>query len=152
MPETTRARWRWPAMLLAGLASLMVLMQLAPFDWAGTCIPGTSLCGSPLCTVSGEWHLAWDIPYNGLFAPVQNALGITFGLPPYFIAVFVLPLCYGAWKFTLFHALVGPIAADMLTGNPNEVPAIWCLFSIGIIVVALSPRMWHLFERREAVA
>ena len=29
--------------------------------------------------------------------------------------------------------------ASALTSNPNEFPAIWCLFSVGIIVIGLSP-------------
>lgn len=152
MPEATRTRWRWPALLLAGLASAVMLLQLAPLPFAGSCLPGTTLCGSPVCTVSGEWHLAWNIPRNGLFAWAEMLWGGMASWPAYLLAVFVLPLCYGAWKFTLFHALVGPIAARMLTSNPNEMPAIWCLFSVGIILAALSPQMWRVFERRGATA
>jgi hypothetical protein len=55
------------------------------------------------------------------------------------LSVFVLPLIYGAWRFAVFHLIVGPILAYNLTNNPNEYPAIWCLFSIGIVLVALSP-------------
>jgi len=57
VPADMRARWRWPAMLLAGCASGFILLQLAPLPWAESCLPGASLCGAPLCTVTGTWHL-----------------------------------------------------------------------------------------------
>ncbi len=151
-PEAVRARWRWPALLLAGAAAAVMLLQLAPLPFAGACAPGTPLCGAPVCTVTGTWHLAWDIPRNGLFNEAVARWGTLASWPSYLLAAFVLPLVYGAWKFTLFHALIGPIAARLLTDNPNEMPAIWCLFSIGIILIALSPRMWRAFSWGPAAA
>jgi hypothetical protein len=74
-----------------------------------------------------------------LFNSVLHVPLITF--PSYFFAVFILPLFYGAWRLALFHFLVGPVTARMLTTNSSEMPAIWCLFSIGIIVIALTPRI-----------
>ncbi len=59
--------------------------------------------------------------------------------PTYGIAVFIVPLAYGCWRFVLFHLLAGPVLAFQLTDNANEIPAIWCLFSIGIILIGLSP-------------
>ena len=95
---------------------------------------------------SGEWHIAWNIPYNGLMLPLEDALGIPPGFPTYWLAAFLLPLAYGAWRFVIFHALAGPFLASTLTANPNETPAIWCLFSIGILLMALSPLIRHHFE------
>jgi hypothetical protein len=125
---------------LAAASSVLMLLQLYPFDWAGPCLPGSQLCAERLCTVSGDWHLAWDVPYNGLITglPLPEAVA-ALGFPSYMLAAFALPLLYGAWRFVLFHAVAGPILAGLLTDNPNEVPAIWCLFSIAIILVALSP-------------
>jgi len=122
-----------------------MLMQLYPFAWAGECAPGSNLCADRLCTVSGDWHLAWDLPYNGLMVPLEQAIGTTLGFPSYILAAFALPLLYGAWRFSLFHLLVGPVAAGLLTAKPNEVPAIWCLFSIAIILIALSPAIRKRF-------
>ena len=72
-----------------------------------------------------------------------RALGFPFAhvfqFPFYLAAVFVLPLVYGAWRFVVFHAVCGPLLARALTDNPNEMPAIWCLFSIGLLLVGLSP-------------
>jgi hypothetical protein len=61
---------------------------------------------------------------------------------------FLLPLLYGAWRFTVFHALFGPLLAARLTGNVNEVPAVWCLFSLGLVLMALSPAFRQNFEWR----
>lgn len=44
--------------------------------------------------------------------------------PTYFIAGILLPFVYGSWRFTLYHLLVGPQLAMLLTSNPNEVAAI----------------------------
>lgn len=81
--------------------------------------------------------IGWHLPLNGLFNSWSGIPPMSF--PSYFFAVFVLPLVYGAWRLTLFHLLAGPVAAMMLTSNPSEMPAIWCLFSIGIVLIALSP-------------
>ena len=117
----------------------MMLAQLLPIDWAGRCRQASPLCGTALCTRAGQWHIAWDIPYNGLLVPFEKAVGLYPGFPTYLIAAFVLPLIYGSWRFVVLHALFGPILASMLTTDPNEMPAVWCLFSIGIILVGLSP-------------
>jgi hypothetical protein len=118
----------------------LMLLQLYPFAWAGPCLAGSQLCAERLCTVSGDWHQAWDVPYNGLLAGMPWPGWIaSLGFPGYMLAAFLLPLLYGAWRLVLFHLLAGPILAGSLTQNPNEVPAIWCLFSIAIILVALSP-------------
>lgn len=125
---------------LCAASSVLMLLQLYPFAWAGPCLPGSQLCAERLCTVSGEWHLAWDVPYNGLLLGMPWPDWVAgLGFPSYMVAVFGLPLLYGAWRLALFHLLAGPMLAGVLTGNPNEVPAIWCLFSILIILVALSP-------------
>lgn len=131
--------------LCAGSAALM-LLQLYPFDWAGACLPGSTLCGAQMCTVSGDWHLAWDVPFNGLITglPLPAFIAMV-GFPSYMLVVFALPVVYGAWRLALFHLLVGPLLAGRLTSNPNEVPAIWCLFSIAIILIVLVPGLRRHF-------
>lgn len=136
---------------LAGLASAVILVQLLPVAEFGACQPGVAVCAPQWCTVSGIWHLAWDVPYNGLFVPIERAMGVTFGFPSYFLAIFVLPLFYGAWRFVLFHIVVGPMMSHVLTSNQNEAPAVWCLFAISILLVALFPPLRRLFEVRRAV-
>ncbi len=140
VPAPVKARvWRW-VMLLCAAATAILLIQLVPLGAFGRCTAGAPLCGPEFCTVSGEWHIAWNIPYNGLFVPFEAATGIASGFPAYMIVAFVLPLAYGAWRFVVFHVLSGPILASALTNNPNEMPAIWCLFSIFILLVGVSVR------------
>lgn len=124
---------------LCALSAAVMLGQLIPLEWAGTCRLGSALCAESLCLVSGEWHIAWNLTYNGLTLPFEDLLGLHPGFPTYVATVFLLPLLYGAWRFVVFHALAGPILASFLTGDPNEAPAIWCLFSIGILAIGLSP-------------
>ncbi len=139
VPRPVGRRMRAAVFIGCGLSAAVMLLQLWPFDWAGQCQPGTVLCGSPLCTVSGEWHIGWAIPGNDLLGTLTSVPWLAAGFPTYALATFGLPLLYGAWRFVVFHALVGPILSWRLTGSALEAPAIWCLFSIGIVLIALSP-------------
>jgi hypothetical protein len=152
VPQAVRLRVRAAVLTLCALSAAVMLMQWYPFDWAGTCAAGTTLCGTEVCTRSGEWHIAWDFPYNGLLQPLTEGLPMFSAFPTYTLTVFVLPLVYGAWRMVVFHALAGPILAGFLTSDPGEMPAVWCLFSIGILLIALSPRLWRAFEARPAPA
>jgi hypothetical protein len=148
VPGPVKARLQRGVYLCCAASSAIMLAQLYPFEWVGGCRLGESLCGAELCLVSGEWHIAWNIPYNDLLLSFEDALGIPPGFPTYWLAAFLLPLVYGAWRFVIFHALVGPILATALTSNPNERPAIWCLFSIGIILIGMSPLVRQKFETK----
>ncbi len=139
VPLPVKSRTQVAVYIACAISAAIMLLQLYPFAWAGSCRIGGSLCGSTLCTVPGEWHIAWNVPYNGLLLPLEDTVGIHFGFPTYMIVVFLLPFVYGAWRFVIFHALAGPILASLLTGNPNEIPAVWCLFSIGLLLIGLSP-------------
>jgi hypothetical protein len=131
---------RRAVMALAALATVLLLARMVPFGWAGSCLPGTPLCGPDWCTRSGSWHLAWDMPLNDMLGSLSGGVLTRWGAyPDYMLAVFVLPLFYGAWRFVLMHAALGPVLASLLTDNPNEMPAIWCLFSVGLILIGLSP-------------
>jgi hypothetical protein len=138
-PSEISARTRSWVWALAGLASVMLLARLAPIEALGRCAPVDVLCGIDWCLRSGEWHIAWEVPLNGGLA----AFGIPGQFPAYVLSVFALPLLYGAWRFVVFHLAAGPVLATLLTGDPNEMPAIWCLFSIGIILISLSPFIRH---------
>lgn len=123
----------------AGICSALILFRLAPVDWAGLCRTGEVMCNTAFCTVSGSWHIAWQVPLNGLYNSLNDGLDTAIQFPDYMAAVFILPLLYGAWRFVLFHLTAGPVLAWILTSNPDEMPAVWCLFSIGILLVGLSP-------------
>ena len=131
-----------------GLSACLMLLQLYPFEWAGACQPGSSLCGAPLCTTSGEWHIAWQAPFNGFMDFSGWSVGLPMAFPSYLVAAFFVPILYGAWRFVVFHAAIGPVLASVLTDNPNEMPAIWCFFSIGIVVLSLSPWLWRTLSAR----
>ena len=122
---------------IVALCTGVLLVQAVPLEVFGPCRLGLPLCGLETCLFSGDWHIAWHLPLNGLFNTVLPVPAIPF--PTYFFAVFVLPLVYGAWRLVVFHLLAGPVAAMYLTDVPSEMPAIWCLFSIGIVIIALSP-------------
>ncbi len=146
VPVGVKKRISKAVYILCALSAAVMLGQLIPAEWADACKAGTPLCAETLCLVSGEWHIAWNVPYNGLTLPFEDLIGLHPGFPTYILTVFVLPLLYGAWRFVVFHALAGPVLAGFLTGNPNEAPAIWCLFSIGILAIGLSPVLRQRFE------
>lgn len=120
---------------LSALATAALLIRLVPVQALGPCQPGDILCGASYCLISGNWHIGWEVPMNDLW----RALGLPLQFPLYMAAAFLLPLLYGAWRFVAFNALAGPVLARFLTDNPNEMPAIWCLFSIGVLLIGLSP-------------
>ena len=115
------------------LATVAMLLQLYPFHAVGSsasaCIPGQQeMCGNNLCTVSGEWHLAWNIPLSMYPHSI------------YISSFFLFPLLYGSWKITLVSFLIGPLLVSSLSSNINERPAIWCFLSVAyILIIILSP-------------
>ena len=148
VPDAVRVKaTKWVLGACAVTVTIM-LAQLLPLDMLGSCRPGAPLCGEMFCTASGNWHIAWHVPYNGLFVPLETFVGTNFGLPAYMLAIFVLPLFYGAWRFVLLHLFAGPILASFLTDNPNEMPAVWCLLSIAIACICLSPAIRRTVSAR----
>jgi hypothetical protein len=125
---------------LCFLGAVILLLRIYPFEWAGTCQIGYEpLCGERLCSVSGNWHIAWEVPSNGL----------TWTMLGYFIPAFLIPILYGSWRCTIYHILAGPLLAFTLTDNMNEWPAVWCLMSIGLILlVAKTPVRRFLYVQR----
>lgn len=122
--------------LCIGSAAFMFL-QLAPFGWMVPCNVGSVLCGSQICAVTGTWHIGWEIPYR--------TFSFFVGFPTYLLVGFALPVLYGSWRFTLFHFITGPLAAKLSTSDPNEWPAVWCLYSVGLILIAVLTPIRHWF-------
>jgi len=122
------------------IAVVLFIINLYPFSWAPKCTIGTtSLCGTKLCSVSGNWHIAWEIPRNQLF----DLFFI------YYIPAFLIPLVYGSWRFTLYHFIMGPLFSYLLTDNLNEHAAVWCLLSIGfLLIVVKTPIQSFLFVKK----
>lgn len=140
IPAQVRAKISPYVYGLCFVGTVLLLLRLYPFDWAGSCSVGREpLCGNQLCSVSGNWHIAWEVPSNGL----------AWTLLAYFIPAFFVPILYGAWRCTLYHILAGPLLAFFLTDNMNEWPAVWCLMSIGLILIVVkTPVRRILYVRR----
>jgi len=123
---------------ICAIASIAMLVKMFPFGWAGLCNEGLEgFCGAQTCSVSGAWHIAWQMPLNGLMsAPVSWLPGFDWGLHAfaYILVAFYLPVIYGSWRFVGFHFLIGPFISDLVTDDPNEFAAVWCLFSIALCV------------------
>lgn len=119
-------RYVYGASLLTTAALLVKVLPVSP---ANICRLGETLCAAQWCTVSGSWHIAWNIPWYTW--PLPGSLLLYYGF-----GIIVLPLLYGAWRGVLF-ALIGPVIAYATTQNPNEWPAVWCLFSVALILLNL---------------
>lgn len=140
VPEKIRRVWVKPIMVISFVcAILMAIRLLVPLLWE---VPttwlckhfGDGLCGQDTCTYQGNWHLAWRLPL----------LGFDRHFLLYAIPVFILPIIYGNWRFSLFAVLTGPVLVSFLTTNKNEAPAIWCLFATALILGLISKpiRVW----------
>jgi hypothetical protein len=140
IPAIVRHKVQWWVYGVCFASAIFMLLQLYPFKWAGQCILGYFFCSDQLCSSRGNWHIAWEVPVNGITNPIaaHPFWGyVLTGYPTYKIAVFFMPLLYGSWRLTLYHFLIGPSLSMALTTNMNEVAAIWCLLSIGIIAVVI---------------
>ena len=125
---------------ICAVGSLLMLIKLYPLQGVGTCNIGHEpLCGEHLCSVSGNWHIAWEAPLNGI-------PWLTLG---YYIPVFLVPIIYGSWKFVLYHLLAGPLLARLLTNNINEWPAVWCLLSIALFLIVIKTPVRQLLYNKE---
>jgi hypothetical protein len=138
IPAEVKQRIYLHVYALCAVGAIAMLVKMFPFDWAGFCYIGKeAFCGATPCSVSGDWHIAWQLPLNGILSyPVDYIFGITYGLHSivYILIGFYLPALYGSWRFMLFHWVGGPMLSNWLTTNPNEFAAVWCLFSIGLCV------------------
>jgi len=149
IPESVKLKIRTTVYTLCGIGTLFMLFKMYPFAWAGSCNIGIEgFCGPSICSTSGSWHIAWQMPLNGLMSdPVGWLFGFNWGLHAftYILVAFYLPLIYGSWRFVGFHYLIGPFISDVTTTDPNEYSAVWCLFSIALCVsVIKTPIRKHL--------
>lgn len=147
IPPHIRKKWEIPAYLVCFITAIIMIVQLYPYQGAEKCVSQgvINLCGSPLCSFSGNWHIAWSVP----FSPLYDFFSITIGGLAYCIAAFGMPLLYGSWKMTLYHLCMGPLFASLTTPSLNERAAVWCLLSIGFLIIALKTplRKWLRVHR-----
>lgn len=151
LPEEWQKKIRLPAYAVCFVTAMVMVMQLMPLEWAGRCRLGEPLCAHALCSVSGNWHIAWNVPLNGL-GLIFNWAGTPYQVPLYLLAYgvagFLMPLVYGVWRGTVFHLFLGPTLAWLTTDNMNEWPAVWCLLSIGIIMLVIKARSTPGLQKR----
>ncbi len=152
IPEHIKLKIRTTVYTICAIGSVAMMVKMFPFAWAGLCNIGQEgFCGTQTCSISGDWHIAWQIPLNGIMsAPVSWLPGFVYGLHgfTYILIGFYMPLIYGSWRFVGFHYLIGPFISDLLTDDPNEYAAVWCLFSIALCVsVIKSPIRKYLHVR-----
>jgi hypothetical protein len=130
--------------ILCFISALIMIIQVYPFSWAGNCPVGLrTMCSDRLCSVDGNWHIAWEVPANGI-GNWLDQYAYTGAYISYAIVGGLIPILYGSWRMTLYHLMMGPLLARLLTDNMNEWPAVWCLLSIGLllIVVKTPVRQW----------
>lgn len=149
IPEQVKVRIKNTVHLLCMVGAIAILAKLVPLAPSGACQVGVEgFCGATACSVSGIWHIAWQLPLNGLMSGSATSLfGFEYGLHTfaYTLIVFILPVLYGSWKFVGFHIVGGPLISDLTTSDPNEFVAVWCLFSIALcLIVMKSPIRRHL--------
>jgi hypothetical protein len=147
IPEQNRLKVKNIVYAICFVCMILMILKIYPFGWAHLVPRGSPLAADRLCSVSGNWHIAWEVPVNDFLNVTIFNYKIVWA--PYMVAAFVLPLLYGSWRFTLYHILLGPVLARLTTNNPNEFPAVWCLLSIGFLLVVIeTPVRKLLFVRR----
>jgi len=138
LPASKARRLRPWVMAACGVGAAVMLSKLyvpnASWVCDTTIVP---LCGMNTCSFHGDWHIAWRL--------YLSAVDSSFLC--YFIPAFFVPLFYGAWRWVLYHLLVGPVPAFFLTSNKDEMPAIWCLMSIGFLLALHLKPIEHWMER-----
>jgi hypothetical protein len=145
IPPPVRKKIQKYVYTLCFFGAIFYIARLYPYSWATPCyetrwvLPfgckvDIPFCGQQICSTSGVWHIAWQIPARFLWLG-DNA---------YLLTGFILPLIYGSWRMTIYHFISGPLLAIATTNNANEWAAVWCLYSIGLLgIVIKSPlRRW----------
>ena len=82
-PEPVPERQRRWVYALAALATGFMLLKLVPLPALGACTPGSPLCGVQTCLISGDWHIGWTLPLNGLMEGLGAAFNIHLWFPAY---------------------------------------------------------------------
>ena len=151
IPQEIKRKIETPIYIMCFISAIVMILQIYPFPNLGMCPVDYAYCSDKLCSTRGDWHIAWGVPANGMmnFLALSPWTSMLPMYPSYFIVGFILPLLYGSWRFTLYHFLIGPALASMTTTNLDEIPAIWCLLSIGILLIVVkTPVRRFMFVRK----
>ena len=153
IPQGVRTRIQLYIYALCFISAIFMFIQVYPFDWVNDCHQHRSFCSTRLCAIDGDWHIAWNIPINGIgnifIELFENGhywlIFFRSGSVSYAIIVFLLPLLYGSWRFTIYHYIVGPFLSGVLTSNIDEQAAVWCLLSFAILIIVVKTRIRKKF-------
>lgn len=127
IPKDVREKIQGFVYFITCIGVVLLLLSMYPFENAGSCSTTRDIvCGKRLCSISGDWHIAWEIPRKNIGFVLSNA---------YLFVVFILPLIYGSWRMTIYHCVTGPLLSYATTNNLNELAAVWCLYSIGLLII-----------------
>jgi Family of unknown function (DUF5765) len=130
VPKEVREKIEFWVFSLVLVGAFTMIVSIYPFAWAEQCNPAFApFCGPRLCSIHGDWHIAWEMP--------RSLVGWPFGVRAYALTAFILPILYGSWRMTLYHFATGPLLAKLLTTSLNELAAVWCLFSIGLLLIVI---------------
>ena len=140
IPKSIRERISSTVYTLCFAAAVIFMMRIYPFEWVSLCYEKSyhflfmpdikftmPFCGEQICSTSGNWHIAWEIPASGSYAMASS----------YMYATFLLPLFYGSWRLVLYHLISGPLLSYLTTSDMNEWAAVWCLYSIGLVLLVI---------------
>lgn len=154
IPEKVKEKITPMVYTVCFIATVCLLIRVYPFHWALACFETQTrflffndyigsftmpFCGQRVCSTSGAWHIAWEIP--------ASANLILFNM--YVVAAFVMPILYGSWRMTAYHLVTGPFLAYLTTNNPNEWAAVWCLYSIGLLLLLLKTPIRGILHVRD---
>ena len=140
LPRQRRMYWMTSTTILSATVSFIFLCGLIvnpslPGCFATHCEPLTditllmqnsqlaSCSATEFVSLKGDWHIAWQWASNSC----------QFTRNSYFVIAFFLPIIYGAYRVMIFSLIFGPLLSLLLTNNPHELAAIWCLLSIGFL-------------------
>lgn len=140
IPSSLRRKIQPAVYGLCFIAAVVFLLRIYPINGISYCFEKSysflfahgvrfnmPFCGPEICSTSGQWHIAWAIPANSNIE-MANA---------YIYTAFFLPLLYGSWKLVSYHFVTGPLLAFLTTNNMNEWAAVWCLYSIGLLLLLI---------------
>lgn len=151
IPSPTRKQISNTVYILCSISAVIFMLRIYPFPWTEFCFEKSyklwfaqnisfsmPFCGSQICSTSGSWHIAWAIPAS---SNIQMANA-------YIYTAFLLPLLYGSWKLVSYHFLTGPFLAFLTTDNMNEWAAVWCLYSIGLLLLLIKTPIRHYLHTK----
>jgi hypothetical protein len=94
VPSAIRFRVTPFANICCFIGAIAMAAKLFQYPALGTCdLKVEPLCSTLFCSTSGNWHIAWNLPLNGM--PMTITV--------YLLVCALLPMLYGSWKIVSWH-------------------------------------------------